>query len=455
MGNRVPKKPVPQTYEEAVAYIEDLPRFTRKHPPSHTRELMRRLGDPAADRKILHVAGTNGKGSVCAMLQAILMAEGKRVGLFTSPHLVRINERIRLDGAPIGDESFFRIFLKVQSVAAEMEAEEKEHPTYFEFLYAMAMCAFAEADEEYLILETGLGGRLDATNVNEHPLLTVITSISLDHTQYLGNTIEEIAAEKAGILKPGVPLVFDGSDPASAAVIERIAREKGVPCLEIHRQDFQILAADGNSVIFSRPHSDDEKDRVWQVPSCGLYQVLNAGLALAAAETLFGGAWSYEEEEAHKDRWADALAHLCWEGRMEEVRPHLILDGAHNPGAVQAFVESVNRQEFPEGQENRPESAWPVILFSAVQDKPYGDMIAVLCKGFPAKAYIVTEITDDRKVPAQTLAELFRRESERPVYCIPDVKEALETAFSIRGEGNIYVLGSLYLVGRIKELYKG
>ncbi len=454
LGTGTPKKPVPETYEEAAAYIEDLPRFTRKHPLSHTREFLRRLGDPAAGKKILHVAGTNGKGSVCAMLQAMLAAEGKRTGLFTSPHLVRMGERIRLDGEPIGDDFFYRIFCRVQPVASDMEAEGLTHPTYFEFLYAMAMCAFEEADEEYLILETGLGGRLDATNINEHPLLTVITSISLDHTQYLGSTIGEIAAEKAGILKSGVPLIFDGSDPYAAEVIRQKAEDFKAPYRELTGEDFQILQTGRNEITFSRPPSDDEEDRIWKIPSCGLYQVINAGLALAAAEEIFGGSWSREEEKAHKDRWAAALASLSWEGRMEEEKPHLTLDGAHNPGAVKAFTETVFRRDFPEGTDLLPpESAWPVVLFSAVGDKPYADMIAILCEGFPAQAYIVTEITDDRKVPAETMAEIFRQKSPRPVYCIPDLEEALKTAFRIRGTGEVYAVGSLYLVGMIKDFY--
>ncbi len=444
----------PETYEEAAAYIGDLPRFTRKHPLSHTREFLRRLGDPAADKKILHVAGTNGKGSVCAMLQAILAAEGKRTGLFISPHLVRMNERIRLDGEPIGDDLFYRVFCRVQPVAAAMEAEGLEHPTYFEFLYACAICAFAETDEEYLILETGLGGRLDATNVNEHPLLTVITSISPDHTRYLGNTTREIAAEKAGIIKPGVPLVFDGDDPASAEVIRKKADEMQAPCRKLTVADFRIEGTRRNEITFSRLHSDDENGRTWKIPSCGLYQVINAGLALAAAEEIFGGSWSLQEEAAHKDRWAAALASLTWEGRMEQVRPHLTLDGAHNPGAVKAFTETVLQRDFPGGTVSLPpESAWPVVLFSAVEDKPYGDMIAALCDGFPAQAYIVTEIEDDRKVPAETLAEIFRQKSPRPVYCIPDLREALDTAFSIRGTGELYAVGSLYLIGMIKNFY--
>ncbi len=184
-------------YEEVVRYIEDIPKFTKKHTLLHTREFMRRLGNPCQGRKVLHVAGTNGKGSVCAYMQAILLFEGKRVGFFTSPHLVKLNERIRINGKDIDDDTFCRIFAKVRQVAEELEKEGLEHPSYFEFLYGMGMLAFEENDAEYIVLETGLGGRLDATNSFEHPFLSVITSIGLDHTEILGDTIEKIAGEKA------------------------------------------------------------------------------------------------------------------------------------------------------------------------------------------------------------------------------------------------------------------
>ena len=172
-------------YDEAAAYIEELPKFTKKHTLDHTREFLRRLGNPGEDRKIIHVAGTNGKGSVCAYMQAILMAEGKRTGFFTSPHLISINERIRIDNIPVDDETFLDVFCQVMEVVEEMGRDGISHPSYFEFLYGMGMKAFAAADVEYIILETGLGGRLDATNSAEHPCLTVITSISLDHTDIL------------------------------------------------------------------------------------------------------------------------------------------------------------------------------------------------------------------------------------------------------------------------------
>ena len=210
------------TYDEAVAYIEELPKFTKKHSLDHVREFLRRLGNPASDRKIVHVAGTNGKGSVCAYLQAILMAEGKHTGFFTSPHLVSINERIRMDNIQIDNEAFLEAFGQVQGMARQMEEEGLDHPSYFEFLLGMGMTAFARTDVEYIILETGIGGRLDATNYIEHPALAVITSISLDHTDILGDTIEEIAAEKAGIIKPGVPVVFDANDPEASAVIRAL-----------------------------------------------------------------------------------------------------------------------------------------------------------------------------------------------------------------------------------------
>ena len=215
----------PRDYQEAVDYIEALPRFTRKHSLAHTREFLKRLGEPGLDQTIVHVAGTNGKGSVCACLQAVLEAEEKRCGFFTSPHLIRINERIQIDRSPIDDDRFYQVFRRTLEAAESMEEEGLEHPSYFEFLFGMGMTAFAQAKTEYIILETGLGGRLDATNAPEHPALTVITSISLDHTDILGETIEEIAAEKAGIIKPGVPVIFDGGNHQAAEVIREKARE--------------------------------------------------------------------------------------------------------------------------------------------------------------------------------------------------------------------------------------
>ena len=436
------KEPETFTYEEAAAYIEEIPKFTKKHTLEHPKTFLKRLGNPAADRKIVHVAGTNGKGSVCAYLQAILMAEGKRTGFFTSPHLVSVNERIRVDNIQIDNETFLKVFRKVLKIVRQMVEDGIEHPSYFEFLFGMGMTAFAETDVEYIILETGLGGRLDATNAIDNPALAIITSISLDHTAILGDTIEKIAGEKAGIIKPGVPVFFDGSSKKAAEVIKAKASELGVSCREVTKNAYEIQEVHRKYIAFSRRSAYD-KDVIFQVPMCGCYQAMNAELALEASEYLLAG------EEIHMDRWKEALAELHWEGRMERVGAHITVDGAHNPGAMEAFVESVKALDESERGEM-------VLLFSAVSDKKYDQMIEYLCENLDVKAYVVTQIEDERGVPAEELADVFRRYTDRPVYCKERLEDAVRTAMNERGEtGEIYCLGSLYLVGMMKKLLAG
>ena len=436
------KEPEVFTYEEAAAYIEEIPKFTKKHTLEHTKLFLKRLGNPAVDRKIVHVAGTNGKGSVCAYLQAILMAEGKRTGFFTSPHLVSVNERIRMDNVQIDNKTFLEVFRKVLKTVRRMVEDGIEHPSYFEFLFGMGMTAFAETDVEYIILETGLGGRLDATNAIEKPALSIITSISLDHTAILGDTIEKIAGEKAGIIKPGVPVFFDGSSKKAAEVIKAKASELGVSCREVTKNAYEIQEVHRKYIAFSRRSAYD-KDVIFQVPMCGCYQAMNAELALEASEYLLAG------EEIHMDRWKQVLAQLHWEGRMERIGAHITVDGAHNPGAMQAFVESVKALDESERGEM-------ILLFSAVSDKKYDEMIEYLCGNLDVKAYIVTQIEDERGVPVEELADIFRRYTDRPVYCKERLEDAVGTALDKRGEsGEIYCLGSLYLVGMIKKLLAG
>lgn len=433
----------PRDYQEAVDYIEALPRFTRKHSLAHTREFLKRLGEPGLDQKIVHVAGTNGKGSVCACLQAVLEAEEKRCGFFTSPHLIRINERIQIDRSPIDDDRFYQVFRRTLEAAESMEEEGLEHPSYFEFLFGMGMTAFAQAKTEYIILETGLGGRLDATNAPEHPALTVITSISLDHTDILGETIEEIAAEKAGIIKPGVPVIFDGGNCQAAEVIREKAREMGALCREISKNAFEILEVHRNDIAFSRRNAYD-RDVTWHVPLCGVYQVMNTEMALQAAEYLLRG------ERIRKDRWIRAVADVKWEGRMEQAAPHLTLDGAHNPGAVEAFVQNVRRLWGEPSGERRP-----VLVFAAAADKRYEEMVRCLCEKLDAKVYIATEFDDGRAVPAEELGRLFEKYTREKVLWRRTPKEALQAAFSLRGEGEVYCVGSLYLVGAVKKHLAG
>ncbi len=433
---------VPETYGQAVAYIEDVPRFTRKHTLEHTGEFLRRLGSPQDGEKIIHVAGTNGKGSVCAYLRAILNAEGYTTGWLLSPHLVKINERIQINGEPVDDETFYQAFRKVYTVVKEMEDIGIEHPSYFEFLFGMGMVVFAQRKVDYVILETGMGGRLDATNAVQHPILTVITSISLDHTEYLGDTIEEVAAEKAGILKENVPVIYDDSDPAASAVIREKAESLGIPYTAVSEDSVTICEVTRNEVAFFRGNGYDKK-RIWHLPVCGIYQAVNAEIAIEAAEEVLKGT------KIQEDRWERALRTLVWEGRMEEVMPHLFVDGGHNPGAIRSFIRTMNRLAVDE------ESEPPVILFSAVQDKAYPEMIRELTAHLDAKAYIITGIKDVRGVPVEELAEIFRADTKKEVRVEEDIKDAIKTAFALRGDGEIYCLGSLYLAGEVKAFVGG
>ena len=207
--------------------------------------------NPQEDLKVLHVAGTNGKGSVCAYLDGMLRSEGKHTGLFTSPHLVKINERIVLDGEEIPDDRFCQVFEWTLAAVKKMEEEGLPHPTFFEFLFGMAVLAFAEGGMEYVVLETGLGGRLDATNAVEQPLVSIITSIGMDHMEYLGDTIGKIASEKAGIIKSGVPVFYAQTSEESDEVIRRKAEELHTFCKKIGKDAYEILGIEDKHIAFS------------------------------------------------------------------------------------------------------------------------------------------------------------------------------------------------------------
>ena len=230
---------ISSTYEEAAAYIEEIPKFTTKNKLEHTRKCLDLLGSPDKKRKIIHVAGTNGKGSVCAFLSTMLEEGVYKCGLFTSPHLVKMNERIVLNGKQISDEDFCEVFEETMQAVRRMQDAGLEHPTFFEFLFAMAMKAYDRAGMEYIVLETGLGGRLDATSSVE-PVACVITSIGLDHMEYLGDTVEQIAGEKAGIIRPEVPVFFAQTAPGSDSVIEKTAEKEGCFCKKIGKDAYEL-----------------------------------------------------------------------------------------------------------------------------------------------------------------------------------------------------------------------
>lgn len=421
------------TYQEIERYISEIPKFTKKHSLSHTKRFLEILQIPQGKMKILHVAGTNGKGSVCAYLDAMLRSEGKRTGLFISPHLVKMNERIMIDGVPVSDEVFSEVFTQTLGAVKQMEAEGLEHPTFFEFLFGMGMLAFSQAEAEYVILETGLGGRLDATSATEDPEVCVITSIGLDHMEYLGDTVEQIAGEKAGIIRPGVPVFYAQSAEESDRVIEKTAAQQGSSCKKIGKDAYEILGIEDKHIAFSCSNAY-YGNTTWKLNNIGTYQPANAMLALEVMRILFG-------DSGHPDVWREALSGVKWAGRMEEVLPDVFVDGAHNLSAVEAFAASV-----------LPDVRGRVILFSAVKDKDYEDMISCLCRNVQADFYVVTLIADRRAAQAEELGRLFERYTDKPVIVTENVKDALRYILARRGERRVYCLGSLYLAGMIKEL---
>lgn len=423
------------TYQEATEFILSIPKFTSKNKPEHTRLFLQYLGHPERYFKVIHVAGTNGKGSVCAYLDAMLRAQKKRVGLFTSPHLVKINERIVVDGEMLSDAQFLSVFEKVQAAVGRMQEENLPHPTFFEFLFGMAVTAFAEAKVEYAVLETGLGGRLDATNTVEQPVCSVITSIGYDHTELLGDTLEEIAAEKAGIIKNGTPVIYMEGAEESNRVIEETAKNLGNRCKKIGKNAFKILGIQNKSIAFSCASAYYE-DVTWRLNNTGAYQPENACLALEVMRLLFG-------EAKQLRAWQEALSQVIWKGRMEEVQPDVFIDGAHNISAVERFAESVKKNSTGQGT---------ILLFSAVQDKDYEQMIAYLCRQVDAEIYLVTQIQDKRAEARGILTETFRRFTDRPVLEMETIADAWEYIMKNQNGRRVYCLGSLYLVGMIKEL---
>ena len=421
-------------YTEAVDYIETIPKFTVKHPPEHTRELLSRLGNPQEGIKIIHVAGTNGKGSVCAYLNAMLLAGGKKTGLFTSPHLVRINERFQINGEDVSDEQFLNAFLKVEKAAKEYEAEGEGHPSYFETLFLMGMLIFKEAGVEYLVMETGLGGRLDATNVVEKPLACIITSISRDHTEYLGDTLEAIAGEQAGIIKAGVPVIYDASQPGPASVIAAKAKEMGSPAWPMEPSFYEMKTQSREGITFTFAYPGGEKAEL-AIPYVAEYQMMNASLAFYTMHIL------QDVHDIPKNVLAEGLSKIKWPCRMEMAAPGVIIDGAHNEDGIAQFVSTAGYF----AKENEI-----TILFTAVADKHYHEMIGEICEGIHPSHVVATQIDGSRVVPAEVLAEDFRKAGCTDVCAEPEIGAAYEKALGKKGSGMLFCVGSLYLAGELK-----
>jgi dihydrofolate synthase/folylpolyglutamate synthase len=435
---------IDQEIKKAVDFLYEIPKFTKKNSLEHTRILMQQLGNPAGNCKVIHVAGSNGKGSVCCFLYHMLLLGKKNVGLFTSPHLMDIRERFQINGELCTKEAFLEAFDRVKKAAEKIAENNLSYPTFFEFIFAMGMVIFELAQTEYVILETGLGGRLDATNSFEHPILTVITSISLEHTEYLGDTIEQIAGEKAGIVKAGVPLVFDGNEPKAAQVMKSRAESLKSPWIGITKDLCKIREIKNNLIDFSLSTAYDKGTR-WTIPFSAAYQVDNAALAITAIRVL---GELFPEDRLDKTVMQEGMLHAQWPGRMQEVAPGVYFDGAHNTGGIAVFIEAVKTL-------TKEDAYPPLLLFSMVKEKDYLTSVNMLTSELEWEEMAVTRIPDDRGISFEKLQEIFEKDSHRPVAGYADYREALSEMMKKRKEGQkLFCTGSLYFVGALMGALK-
>jgi dihydrofolate synthase / folylpolyglutamate synthase len=437
-------------YEAAVRYLLSLGRelaaptqaSAAKFDLQNISVLAERLGRPDRSYPTVHIAGTNGKGSTAAFLEAILRDAGFRTGLNTSPHLDRINERIRLSGEEISDELFAETFTRILAVIEALLAEGKlrAHPTYFESVTALAFEVFAREHVDFGVIEVGLGGRLDATNILS-PVISIITRIDFDHENFLGHSLPEIAAEKAGILKPQTPAVIAPQLPEAREVLLARARELLCPVLET-AEVFRVTEKPSKEGCSRAMVVEKATGRTYELSPRlpGRFQLQNALNALAAARLLQERGYRISDENIVR-----GIATTQWPGRIERVatRPDVYFDGAHNPGAAKelaAFLEQNfhGRKVF--------------LVFGAMRDKAVDEVTGAL---FPhAFEVFFTVPRTPRAISATQLARMAGHHAERfTIY--PEAERALEAALAkAQPEDAIFITGSLYLVGQLRHAWK-
>jgi dihydrofolate synthase / folylpolyglutamate synthase len=434
-------------YPETVRYLASLgrelasPAQTRaaKFDLANIQAVAQQLGNPQRAFRSVHIAGTNGKGSTAAMMASILRCAGFRTGLYTSPHLERINERIQVCGAEVGDAEFARAFTRVQQSIEVLLSSGAlaAHPTFFECLTAMAFELFAHAKVDFAVLEVGMGGRLDATNIVT-PEVSVITQIAFDHENFLGHSIEQIAGEKAGIIKAQVPVVSAAQHPAALAVIRQRASELHAPWVEVGERYAVEACADSRGRYRARVTDRAGGAAIeLEVPLPGDFQVRNAVAALAAARVLASrGSTAIRDTSI-----IDGIASVRWPGRLEclQQRPLVYLDGAHNPAAaleLAAFWDA----HFAGRRIH--------LLYGALRDKAVDEMAGLL---FPRAATVtVTAAHQPRAISAEVLARMTGHLAKK-LSVVPDAAAALEQVLSFAApEDVVFVTGSLYVVGEIR-----
>ena len=417
-------------YREALAYISGLRWYGSRPGLERVGALLEKLGDPQKKLKFIHIAGTNGKGSCAAMTASVLRAAGYRTGLFTSPYLFRFNERMQLNGRPIEDDTLAALVEELQPLADAME----EHPTEFEMMTALALLWYAREKADVVVLEVGLGGRFDATNIIDSPEAAVIMNIGLDHTAVLGDTVEQIAFEKAGIIKPGCEVVLYQQRESVERVIRARCEALGAP---LHTADFSQIT----------PEFDSLEGQVFRyrelpcaIPLRGAHQRRNAAVVLELVEVLRARGWRIGEDAVEHGLYA-----VQWPARFELVHeaPAFIVDGGHNPQCAETVAENLLHY-FP-GQKR-------VLLVGVLADKDYLRLAEILAPA--ADAWVCVTPDSERALPAAELGAALARFG-KPVTVSADIPAGVSTAMEQAGEdGAVCAVGSLYMAGAIRACFQ-
>jgi len=425
------------SYHQCLEELFALGRFGIKLELDTVAGILERLGSPEKTFYTVHIAGTNGKGSIASTIASILKSTGVATGLYTSPHLIKFNERFAINGVQVSDDEIVDAYMAVKAVDT---GERKA--TYFELTTTMAFYLFALKKVTWAVIETGMGGRLDATNVL-NPALSIITNLSIEHTDYLGNTLEEIAGEKAGIIKPGVPVITGVSQPEALAVIKATAQKQGAP-LYVMGDDFSTTA------VNDKPSSPFDYQGIslslkgLETPLPGAHQIQNAALALGACELLCTpGTTNPQPPAITPETIRQGLAATQWPGRLEYILhdPHVILDGAHNLHAAE------NLARFLKEEGKAPHLT---LVIGVLDDKPYRKMLEYLVP--TAHRIIFTRPKINRNLDPEILRENSRDLTQVETTVIDDVGEAVIHAIDTAPpEGTVCVAGSLYVVGEARS----
>ena len=418
-------------YQQAVDYIESpaLPRG--RYGLERLKQALELLGNPQHKVRFVHVAGTNGKGSCAAMLASVLKEAGYRTGLYISPHLRRYNERMQVDGVDISDDDLIRAAQRVKEVCEQLGGT----PIVFEVLTLMALWYFAERRCDFVVLEVGIGGKLDATNCIPAPAAALIAQLGFDHTETLGNTIEEIAAQKGGIAKPGSQLVMAEQEPAALRVVEQLCREQGC--------GFTVADPERLQVLSTSPEGQRLRDRTYGellLPLAGSHQVKNAANVLTVVEVLKGEGFAIPDRAVRQ-----GIERTVWPARFERLSrsPDFILDGGHNPQCVQAAVQAL--QDYYPGKK-------VVFLTGMMKDKDSAAMLAKMAE--VAKAFVCLHADSERAFGAQELAREIENTLSLAAYPAASAQEGCALAQRLAGEqGVVCALGSLYLAGEIRAVF--